>query len=258
MYYYFCRFYNWAMKKIFSFIFIFSLVLSAVFSDADQEVLLKLSETHDAEQAYQFMLGYDAILQERVVGALMVYNPETDNFEGWATSITPSGFFDKQHSENVAVYELLPCNVLKLMYRTLGDTATISFLQTRDDKEILMSVIIFRPPEDGIYYDTPQYLTEKALMDSITTHGLSEEDFIKILSSLGLSKDDVMAVVLNGEKEPNTIVEEVLKTSSDTKGFSLKRNSVAIIALVVFVLLCLLLFLLFRYLKLSHNNKEEN
>ena len=246
------------MKKIISFVLLFFLILCVAFSDSSDIVYLKISETHDQKQAYQFMLGYDAILQDRVIGALMVYNPETDSFEGWATSITPPGFFDKQHSENVAVYELLPCEVLKLMYRALGDTATISFLQTRDDKEILMSVVIFRPPEEGVYYDTPQYLTHKALMGSITTHGLSEDEFIRILSSLGLNEDDVMAVVLNGEKQPTVIVEEVLKSSSNTKGFSLERKNIAIIAIVVFVLLCLLLFLLFRYLKLSHNNKEEN
>lgn len=236
----------------------FVLLLCFSLSAEPSEVSAFFDEDSESELCFMYLMGYEVVLQDRIPSAFMIYDENENIFTGWASNVTPSDYFDTNHSDNVTVMRLLPCNVLRLMFKALGDTSTVSILERVADDKLLASVVVFRMDKDFVFEDTATYLARESLYRSIHANGYSNELFFAMAEKLALGEEDLVSVIAEGEKSPSEVIEDITTYSRPSgRGSSsgLWDDNAIIILAVILILIAVLIILV---LILAKTRKTKN
>lgn len=241
------------MKKIVLLLFFIIFFSVNIYCTSDAEPVISYADADNNDQAFLFMACYETLLQDRLPGALLVYDKENKKFIGYSTSVTPDDFFNTVHSDNIALSQFIPCDITALLFRALGDTEIDSFFSEKNPSDLMTVCILLRPDKDFEIYDTPTYFAKKALYESISAHGYSNEEFEKMLNAINLNFTDIQNAVLSGEQSPAKAVELVLTANYEKKeDTSPKIYMICALIALLFITLTFFAVLLYR-----HNRKFE-
>ena len=165
-------------------------------------------EDKDTLMDYWFIASYNLMLQNKGRGGILAFDPDGMEYvAGYRMDGTPEDFFTDLPNSTLVSPMFMPSLVAKTIFASLGDIESISRLAYLEDREpvMLVSVLKLYDNEEITLEEAAFSIARQALEGSFAGSGLEIQDAYDAYQRAGVSQDDLVGLVLSGEKAPNEI-----------------------------------------------------
>lgn len=222
------------MKKVFIFSIIFilsvsflSAIDSPVMNEPQEDRTLVLAQATDFEDVdtlmnYWFIASYNLMLQDKGQGGILAFDGETMEYiAGYRMANTPEDFFLKLPASTLTSPVFMPALVARAIFMSVNDRDSLSRIAYLDDDEAVMMVSVLKlyDNEKVVLEEAAYSLARQAIEGSFGASGLNIEPAYGVYERNGISRDDLVDLVLSGEKTPNELSLEairMMKTESES------------------------------------------
>lgn len=166
----------------------------------------------DTQMNYWFLASYDLMMQKKGLGGLLAFGPDMEYVGGYRMDGTPEDFFVNMPRSTLCTPCLLPTIVAEAMYASLGDMESVASLKAYEiENDFVMMISVLKLYETVELEDTVYSRARQDIEAGINAQGLNPDDVYRVYEAAGLTKDDVIHLLIDGKKTIDEIVLDGLR-----------------------------------------------
>lgn len=171
-------------------------------------------EDTDTLMDYWFLVSYNLMLQEKGLGGILAFDPESMEYvAGYRMRSTPEDFFTNLPNSTLMSPMFMPAGVARMIFLSLGDADSIARISYLDDTDaiLLISVLKFYDNEEVVLEEAAFSLARQAIEGSFGASGLEIPEAYAVYERSGVSQDELVERILSGESTPSELSIEAIR-----------------------------------------------